>query len=189
MEVTFTNEIWKIIKECPDYMVSNTGKIKSFKIYKDGYLLKHKIDKDGYHTVSLATQNKKLMRRVHRLVAIAFLGNKNNYPIVNHLDGNIDNNSANNLEWCTNSRNQLHRYNELCGTWDATRKGRSYTFTRIKTTDINTGQEKFFDCINDCARYYNVSDSCIHNRLHGRAKNPSDNNRSRLNHIYIQIIN
>jgi len=45
---------------------------------------------------------------VHRLMAMAFIDNPNNYPIVNHKDGNKWNCSVSNLEWCTASDNCRH---------------------------------------------------------------------------------
>lgn len=45
---------------------------------------------------------------VHRLVAWEFIPNPNNYPVVNHLDGNKENSHFSNLEWTTYRDNNLH---------------------------------------------------------------------------------
>lgn len=42
---------------------------------------------------------------MHRLVALAFIDNPNNYPCVNHKDENKENNTLTNLEWCDRSYN------------------------------------------------------------------------------------
>ena len=49
------------------------------------------------------------------LVALAFIPNPDNKPQVNHIDNNPLNNELSNLEWCTNSENQIHRF-KLSGT-------------------------------------------------------------------------
>lgn len=69
------------------------------------------VDTVGYYQCLLKdNNNKKKHIRVHRLIAKAFLPNPNNLPQVNHKDGNKLNNDINNLEWCTNSENTKHGY-------------------------------------------------------------------------------
>ena len=45
---------------------------------------------------------------LHRLVAEHFVPNPNDYKEINHIDGNRYNNSADNLEWCSNVHNIHH---------------------------------------------------------------------------------
>lgn len=65
---------------------------------------------NGYKVVILYKDGKKKTYLVHRLVAIAFIPNPNNLPIINHKDENKTNNNVNNLEWCT------YEYNNTYGT-------------------------------------------------------------------------
>lgn len=69
-------------------------------------LAKHK--RKGYEYVEISNNGVRKKYSVHRLVAMAFYENPNNFPQVNHIDGNPSNNKANNLEWVSGSDNQLH---------------------------------------------------------------------------------
>ena len=83
---------------------------------------------------------------VHRLVAEAFLPNPENKPQVNHIDGNHQNNSVDNLEWVTAQENQRH----------AVRMGihsRSNHKSKIKVMCTDTGQ--IFDSMADADRWLN----------------------------------
>lgn len=95
---------WRKIKGWP-YSVSDDGQVRND---RNGRVLKtHKMSK-GYVSVSLHKEGDHQQRTVHRLVAEAFIPNPEQKPQVNHKDGNKDNNHASNLEWATNSENQLH---------------------------------------------------------------------------------
>lgn len=55
---------------------------------------------------------KMIQRRVHRLVAIAYLPNPNNLPIVCHKDDDKTNPNLSNLFWGTNSENTQDAFNK-----------------------------------------------------------------------------
>lgn len=86
-----------------DYVVHAEGEVYAPKLGR--FLKKHK-GSSGYVHVTMHRKPKLL----HRLVAEAFLPNPENHPVVNHKDGNKDNNQASNLEWCTQSYNVQHAY-------------------------------------------------------------------------------
>ena len=69
-------------------------KISSFVSYT-GYKISTLYDKN----------NEKKHCSIHRLLALTYIPNPNNYPCVNHKDHNRQNNNLNNLEWCTNMYN------------------------------------------------------------------------------------
>ena len=50
------------------------------------------------------------LKTIHRLLMETYKPNKNNFPCINHIDGNILNNSLDNLEWCTYSHNNSEAY-------------------------------------------------------------------------------
>ena len=64
----------------------------------------------GYERVGLRKKGVQKGHYVHRLVAEAFLTPEPGRPFVNHKDGNKANNNLENLEWCTQSENQIHAY-------------------------------------------------------------------------------
>lgn len=63
-----------------------------------------------YYNIGLNNDGFKKNMLIHRMVAIAFVPNPNNYPCVNHLDGDKLNNHYLNLEWCTHQQNIEHAF-------------------------------------------------------------------------------
>jgi len=99
-------EKWKDIKGYKGvYKISNFGRIYT----------KHKCRIKSpniriYIHANLYLKGEVARFKVHRLVAEYFLKNDNNFPQINHIDGNKHNNNVFNLEWCNNSYNQKHAY-------------------------------------------------------------------------------
>ena len=65
-------------------------------------------NKKGYYFLGLTVDKKRTSYSVHRIIATAHIPNPNNFPVVNHKDGNRKNNHVSNLEWCTQQRNVEH---------------------------------------------------------------------------------
>jgi hypothetical protein len=101
------------------YEISNLGNIRSvdriiktkrgLKKYR-GVPLNPSKSTNNYLEVRLHKVGKSKTFLVHRLVALSFLDNPNNYPIINHKDGNKLNYTLENLEWTTYQQNTQHAY-------------------------------------------------------------------------------
>lgn len=91
------------------YQISSIGRVKNI---KNGRIKKPTINKYGYFHVMLWKNNQKKLKRIHRLVAEAFLNNPNPdiFDCINHKDENKLNNCVENLEWCD------RKYNNNYGT-------------------------------------------------------------------------
>ena len=112
---------WKEIKGYEGkYIVSNYGEVISLPRYKQNHskkqyvdpkeILKYTSPNNGYVYVCLYDKNKLKNMRLHKLVAQAFIPNPFNLPQINHIDGNKQNNRADNLQWCTCKENIIHAY-------------------------------------------------------------------------------
>lgn len=88
-----------------NYAVTRDGRVYSF--ISDKFIKSSK-NNSGYEGVTLYSNGVSSSYLVHRMVAEVYLENPHDYPCVNHLDGDKDNNNVSNLEWCTYSENNNH---------------------------------------------------------------------------------
>jgi hypothetical protein len=167
-------EEWKEISGYEGrYMVSNLGNVVSCERYvKVGgggqRLVKEKILKQtkcpgGYNEVNLWKDNSRKMFLVHRLVAEAFLENKNKLPEVNHKDENKENNCVENLEWCTS------KYNANYGTRNK-RMVKQKSLKPVVMLDVNGIELKRFASLGDASRETGFGISSIIRVCKGRQK-------------------
>ena len=99
-------ELYDIIGYEGIYKIDKKGNVFSLK--RNRYMKPYP-DKDGYLRIGLRKNNKSKLLGIHRLVCINFTNNPNNYEIVDHMDGNNQNNDVENLRWITISGNGRNR--------------------------------------------------------------------------------
>ena len=145
------------------YEVSNTGKIRN-KATK--YELKQFDNGHGYKSVSIWVENNTIRKKfyVHRLVALSFIKNLENKKYVNHKDGNKSNNNANNLEWCTCSENQKHKYRVLKCEYP---KRKNFSKS-VEVKCLETGE--VYKSVNGAARILNIDPRTISRSIHSNGK-------------------
>ena len=103
-------EEWREVKGYEGlYRVSSTGKVKSL---LTGISMKQAANHKGYLIVQLSNKGQRKNKRVHRLVAEAFILNPDGLPEVDHINGIRQDNRADNLRWVSGSTNTRNR--EVC---------------------------------------------------------------------------
>jgi hypothetical protein len=134
------------------YEISNKGRVRKY----TRIIASHERG-GGYTTVSLYKQGGKTQKSVHRLVALAFLGQPiHPNDVINHKDGNPRNNHVENLEWCTQKYNVYHAY----GILNRTRtKGEQMhrKLTEVKVREIRTKYQSGGYTIQKLADIYGVN--------------------------------
>lgn len=102
----------KEIKDFPGYSVTDDGKVISYK-YKTPRIMKTWYQKSGYENIKLCKNNRTYHFLIHRLVAEAFIPNPDNFPEVNHINKNRQDNRVENLEWSDRVDNVYDSYSTM----------------------------------------------------------------------------
>ena len=102
----------KEIKNFPGYVITDNGKVISYK-FKKPRVMKTWLQKSGYENIKLCKENHTYHFLIHRLVAEAFIPNPNNLPEVNHKNKIRNDNRVENLKWCSRKENLYDSYSTL----------------------------------------------------------------------------
>ena len=156
-------EEWKVIEGFEDYQVSNKGRVRN-----KNRIMKTSDDGNGYQKLMLYNrkENKGYCKKVHRLVAEAFIPRKEGCDTVDHIisgpNGKL-NNSVKNLRWISRRDNIKKAYKD--GVCDERIRRQKKP---VVMTDVWSGEKRFYKSIDDAANFNNMDRSNIsHNLLNG----------------------
>lgn len=179
MKMGTNKEEWRAVPGYEGiYEVSNLGNVRSLdryvnssvpgtKYFINGKQLNPIKNNRGYLRVNLCNESGRKAKFIHKLVCLAFIPNPYNLKSINHKDENKENNSADNLEWCTDE------YNANYGTRNKrvseSKKGTHYNLFPIVGKDNKTGDEIHINSVGE-ARIYGFSPRYVSLCLSGKQK-------------------
>jgi hypothetical protein len=158
--------IWKEIKGYENlYWINKLGEIKT----KKGTILTPQKNQNGYYRIGL-TKNKQTKRcYLHVLLAKTFIPNPENKPQVHHKDNDGYNNSLENLEWVTNSENQIYA-----------EKKNNYL---ISVVNLETKEQTLFKALTKASRFLGKRKEYLFNKK----KDKGNKFQVENNKIYFQV--
>lgn len=147
------SEIWKVCPSDANYEVSSLGNVRRV----NGRILKP-WDNNGYRQIALS---KRRREHIHRLVAEAFIPKDDIRNQINHINGVRSDNRVENLERCTPSENQRHRYEVLQqkGTCIGRFSKEHPSSKPVSAIRLVNGEQYDFDCGLDAIRAGIATDS------------------------------
>ena len=116
-------------------------------------ILKQSKDAEGYPIVGLTKNGQRKTKLVHRLVAETFM------PIINHIDGNKENNNITNLEFCNQSHNIKEAFR--LGLQKAPKGKESTSSKKVRQYDLKGNLIKEWDCTMDIQRTLGIANQHI----------------------------
>lgn len=176
-------EVWKVSSINDGYEVSSFGRVRSrdrivecrgsartgnYRLALKGKLLKPFVAiTTGYLQVRLGKSGR---QSVHRLVALEFCPGFKDGLLVNHKNGQRDDNCAENLEWVTASRNVLEGYERGRVPTSKGQTGHDhFTSKPVIATCLKTGTEVYYECARD-ARHEGFDSGLISRCCHGKIR-------------------
>ena len=180
----------KLIKNSYEHWIDVDGSVyaiehrnqHSRRIYK-----KTLDNKCGYKYCSIPYHTKNGLKykskRVHRLVAEAFIPNPDGKPFINHRDETHCNNCVDNLEWCTAKYNINYGNckEKISKAMLGNKNYRLTTAKQIKCIDLETNETTYYPSVNEAARQLMINHTSILNKL----RKPSKPNKNRF--IFTEI--
>lgn len=145
------------------YIITEQGEVINS---ETSSILKHMVDRNGYHYVNLSTNNNLTTYRIHRLVAENFVRGFFVGATVNHIDGIKSHNCVSNLEWVSLKANIQHAY-----ALGLSKVGQDRQQALLDDSDVSEIKEGFVIGTpnKELAERYGVHKSTIQNIKSGRA--------------------
>lgn len=160
------NEIWKEVLGFSKYYVSNMGRFKKYLREYDCYklLTVQPNSRNGRLYISMTSDNGVVKNlSAARIVAHAFCdGYSETNNTVDHIDMDITNNKAENLEWVSQSENNKRKNVVYSGHKSYSRNG--------KFKEIVLDDEYHFKTIRAIAKFLGVSETQMHRYITGETK-------------------
>jgi len=174
-DLKFICEEWKDIPNFEGYQVSNLGTVRGTDRYKNGrnglrlirgQKLKQLPNKKGYLETRLR-KNGTHTRLIHKLVTSAFLTKPDNCTQINHINGIKTDNRVSNLEWVTQSQNQLHAYKLGL---QPSRAGENNSNAKLTDKDVTLLKQLYNSgkTIVEVSKCMNINVSIIRQIIYGR---------------------
>ena len=178
----YPGEIWNNLPGYEGlYQVSNIGRVKRLPSYVRfnhgirrirGGIKKVHLQNNGYFIIDLYKNNKRKNMLLHRAVALSFIPNPLNLPVINHKDNNRTNDVVTNLEWCDMSYNMKYSYDTTDRRSKMNWKSGKENANSKEVVAFNKQliEVARFDSILDASRKLGICDSGIVSCLKGRTK-------------------
>lgn len=180
--IALPGEEWRdVVGREGSYIVSNYARIATIRNYyeykRNGKIFHKKMKphicstsiapSTPYRRMTFVENGKHSTELVHIIVAKAFIPNPNNYPCVDHIDDNPQNNNSSNLQWCNYKMNNSKQHHKEAQS--RYKKGKP-ALNRRKVVQLSNGKlVRVLDTMTQLESE-GYSHSAIHRVCNGRLK-------------------